>query len=490
MERVMGRVIGIQHRIKQSAAGEARPTILAIRGGGTGIQKLADEMNELDWALGIYPVVYRDAIATDNPAEFHQHHVKYRRLKKDEDIGKLPKHQLKREGGKTWLVATKVPAAYDGLQPGDTVAMVLGGSGDRFAYALAKRAEEIGAKLLRVPPIILKGWRDREHEDNQKEDADILADMAQEHPEDFYVIEPRDRKLILIREALRARTDAMKARIACEQRLRQQVIGRIFCGDNGLYPEGGIEILYDREKANDVIYQNLLQEEKRREKELTSAVEDLEIYQEVFKPIEGCGVMIAARLISAIQDIRRFATDAKLKAFCGVHLIEKEFARKRRGRVANWHSDARQALYLMGDQMNRRPNSVWGQKLLGYKKHFREVHPEKEGKKYSDMHIHRMATWRTLTKFVEWLFKAWWALEKKETVPAFIPKSKTPKTDAPKKEAAVAPTSTREPSQPKKSKCSTRGKAKPEKETVMFHTGGTMGISKHRKSGYDSGRKK
>jgi transposase len=409
-----GRIIGIQHRIKQSAEGEARPTILSIQQPGvvaSHILKLATGMDELDFVLGIYPTVFRDATIEDNLTEFHAHHVKYRRLKKGEDIGKYPENLLRREGGKNWFVAAKVPDKFDGLRPNDAVSMVLGGSGDRFAFALARRAEEIGAKILRVPPFILKGWRDEHYKTNGKEDAEILAEMIQEYPGDFYVIEPRDRNLILVREALRARTDAMKARIACEQRLRQQIIGRVFCESKGLYPEGGIEILYDQEKANDVIYQNLTQEEKRREKDLTAAVEVLEVYQSIFKPIEGCGVMIAARLISAIQDIRRFATDAKLKAFCGVHLIEKEFARKRRGRVANWHNEARQALYLLGDQFNRRPNSVWGQKLLEYKKHFRREHPEKVDKKYSDMHIHRMAIWRTLTKFVEWLHREWRQLE-------------------------------------------------------------------------------
>jgi len=482
----MGRVIGIQHRIKQSVAGEARPTILVIKDEETTIQKLADEMSELDWALGTYPVAYRDAKGTDNLDDFHHHHVKFRRLKREEELGKYPEHHWKLDG-KTWLVASKVPAAFDGLQSGDTVAMALGGSGDRFAYALAKRAEKIGAKILRLPPFILKEWQDEAHMGDEKENAVILANLALDHPEDFYVVEPRDRKLILIREALRARTDSMKSRIACEQRLRQQVIGRIFCGENGLYPEGGIEILYDQEKANDVIYQNLTQEEKRRGKELSSAVEDLEIYQKVFKPIEGCGVMIAARLISAVQDIRRFATDTKLKAFCGVHLIEKEFARKRRGRVANWHGDARQALYLLGDQFNRRPSSFWGQRLLHYKKHFRAVHPEKEGNKYSDIHIHRMAIWRTLTKFVEWLFKEWWKMEKKDTATPSVRKPAEPK-----KETAIASSSTRKPSQSKKEtiKRSASKKDEPKRETVMVHSGGTMGISKHRKSGFDSNREK
>jgi hypothetical protein len=135
----------------------------------------------------------------------------------------------------------------------------------------------------------------------------------------------------------------------------------------------------------------------------------------------------------AIGDIRRFATDAKLKAFCSVHVLgDGRFARKRSGEVANWHPEARQALYLLTDQFNRRPNSVWGQKLLEYKARLRAAHPDvlcqqcggkwddcqhqkSHKRKYSDGHIHQMALWRTATKFVEWLFREWWKLERGTT---------------------------------------------------------------------------
>ncbi len=45
------------------------------------------------------------------------------------------------------------------------------------------------------------------------------------------------------------------------------------------------------------------------------------------------------------------------------------------------------------------------------------VHPEvvetEAGKKrYTKGHIHKMAVQRTLTKFVEWLWREWWKLEK------------------------------------------------------------------------------
>ncbi len=226
--------------------------------------------------------------------------------------------------------------------------------------------------------------------------------------------------LIRVREAYFARTEAMKARIGCEQRLRQRFIGRVFLTEN-MYPEGRLEDEYDSLKANDKILQALLQEERRREAELKQAVRRLTVWEEIFEPLEGVGEMIAARLVVAIGDIRRFKTDAQLKKFCGVHVLpDGKFVRRRSGEVANWHPEARQALYLLGDQFNRRPESVWGKKLREYKRRFREKYPEpvetpgaggRKVKKYTDGHIHKMATWRTITKFVEWLHHEWSRLE-------------------------------------------------------------------------------
>ncbi len=299
-----------------------------------------------------------------------------------------------------------------GLEPEDSLVMVLGGSGDNFAYALANRGQAIRASVFRIPPFVLANTlgKDRDKED----DAIQLARLAIQSPSLFYQVTKRDMDVIWLRECLRARIDAMKARIACEQRLNQHMIGGIFCSPDGQYPEGKIEQHFDSLKANDTIYQALLKEEKARERELTKACEILEIYRKIFKPVEGCGPMIASRLIGAIIDIRRFETEAKLRAFCGVHLRDGQFPRRRNNQIANWHNDCRQALFLLGDQFNRRPGSVWGQKLLAAKEKYRSTHPEvvvENGKKrYTPGHIHRMATWYTLGKFAEWLFGEWWKL--------------------------------------------------------------------------------
>jgi hypothetical protein len=340
-------------------------------------------------------------------------HIKWRKLRDNENKETFCKSLLKRFG-KKWFVATKVPDQYDGLKAGDTVAMILGGSGDRLSFALSRRGEDIGARIFRIPAFQLKCRRKAESKDD---DAVLLANLVQSNPDFFYLTRPRDRSIILVIEHFRARMETMKARIACEQRIFSNLTGGIFCREDGNFPEGGIEEMFNEAKANDQILGALVKEENKRMAELDAALEALDIYQQLFKNLDGVGSAIAGRLIAAIQDIRRFPTDSQLKAFCGVHVLpDGRFPRRRNGEVANWQPDARQALYLLGDQFNRRPNSEWGKRLRGYKVALRQKHPEvvsAEGKKrYGDGHIHKMALWRTLTKFVEWLHREWWKLER------------------------------------------------------------------------------
>ncbi|MBU6431025.1 MAG: transposase [Patescibacteria group bacterium] len=301
-----------------------------------------------------------------------------------------------------------MPSSYDGLRAGDTVVSMLGGSGRKMIFALSRKAERIGAKVLCVSSGLLNKFR----EGDKEKDAENLAKLFVKQPSLFHEVTIKDRELILLREKLDARTDAMKARIACEQRLAQRIIGNIFCSEENLYPEGKLEDLFDQEKASDKIFQSLFAEEKARGKELTACVSAMDVYKNIFEPIEGCGPMIASRIIASIGDIRRFEGNvARFKAYCGVHLRDGQFARRRNNEAANWSNEIRQAMYLLAEQFNKRPDSTWGLRLREIKEKIRVAHPEAVGengkKKYTPMHIHRMAKWRTLTKFAEKLFKEW-----------------------------------------------------------------------------------
>lgn len=408
------RVIGISHRVKQTAAGEARPTMVSIIDNGAQIElALETEQDELDFLLGKFPVSWRKANL--------------------DEISSLPKHHIRIKKSKGEDVV-HVPDTYSGLAHGDRVAMVLGGSGDRFAAALSRRGEEIGATVHRIPPAKLKVAREACGMEKSNDHNLLMMSLNGVLASEFVLCGPRDRDLIRLSEAFAARMEAQAARIACGNRFRQRFIGKIFLTEEGNFPEGAIEDIYDAETASDVILAALEKEETKRNAELARVLKALPVYNELFLPIKGVGPRIAAGIITAIGDIRRFETKDKLRAFAGCHVFgpdgEKtppgtkgtgqngKFVRRTRGKVANWHSDLRQTLYLLGDQFNRNPASPWGVKLREYKVKFRAKHPEpvktEKGTKYTDGHIHKMATWRTLTKFLDWLYREWRKVEERE----------------------------------------------------------------------------
>ncbi|OGY31269.1 MAG: hypothetical protein A2805_01225 [Candidatus Andersenbacteria bacterium RIFCSPHIGHO2_01_FULL_46_36] len=547
------RFIGIRHRRKATKEGEARPTTVAIQTReGVQVYDLETETHELDFLLHRFPVEWRDLASTEEevvwfhkdnaPDGVRRDHCKWRTLKKEEKVDGLNPNHLRRilnsKGLPVAQLLTKVPTKFDGLEKGDVVGMVLGGSGDRFAAALSRQGEEIGATVWRIPPFALLALRGDVSKD---EDHLTLARLVEENQNSFYLLRRRDRAGIRVKEALAIRQDAMKARIGCEQRMLQALVGSIFLTQEGRFPEGVVEDEFDKIKANDAIYQGLLAEEARRDKEMEKAVKTLEIWGAIFDKITGCGPRITAGIIAPIGDIRRFwvepdpqamqrlyersqdlerqgmleedkvhvagrsagktpfqilqmtrswqqqngkpmevqlLTEAiachherhllrvkamqkgmgKFKKFCGVHCTaEGKFPRRRAGEVANWNPNVRQALYLLGDQFNRRPGSHWGKELLKWKGILREKHSnvecstcgvpwdqcKKQGvaivgplptelaelglpadvgvlkgrhsKRYTDGHIHKMAIWRTLSKFVEHLFKVWSRIEKEQS---------------------------------------------------------------------------
>lgn len=456
------RFIGVAHRVKvivkKGEPAESKPTKVCIRENNKARAfELETETDELDFILGRYPVKLRKVADDEDIGEFPAHQVKWRTTEEGEELSGRHESQVKRDKkGKAISVATDVPAKFDGLREDDAIGFVLSGSGNRLAYAASRRAEEIGATAFHLPGFKLRQWRPDNMKDKTDSDHELMAELLETAPAEFYQLEPRDRDLVAQREAYTARIQAMKARMATDLRLRAHFMGQVFCNPDGRYPEGTIELAYEAMRANDAIYMAVEAEEKKREKELKKATEKLEVFQRLFASIEGLGWSIASRIIAVIGDIRQFETDAKLKAYCGVHVLpDGRFPRRRNNELANWRPDCRQAMYLLGDQFNRRPDSVWGKKLREYKAKFRETHPypvvvvkgkgevpdrlyelvpdlyehdKKTGvytiqtddgevkvkgvKRYGNGHIHRMATWRTLTKFVEWLHREWWKLER------------------------------------------------------------------------------
>jgi len=398
------RYIGIQHRVKRTTEGEARPTMVSIREGDFIEEiKLETEQDEFDFLLDHLPTAWRVIEDGEDISHIPQRHIHLRKSKKPDETVKY------------------IPTTYEGLHTGDVVGMVLGGSGDYFAAALSKKLEILGTgNVLRIPPNRLKEKRGDTTKDG---DHSLLMKLVHDEPDLFYPVTLKDRDLIRVSGCFKDRVEAQKARIAAENRLRQRVIGQIFLSEEGGYPEGELEDLFKQRKANNVIVSSLIQEEKEADKRLRHAVQRLAVWEHIFEPIQGMGEVIAAGIISQVVDIRRFSKASKLVAYCGVHVLpDDRFPRKRHGTVANWDNEARQRLYLFGDQCVKQANGEWGKYLRAAKVRLRERHPvpvigENGKKKYTDGHIHKMAIWRTLTRFTEWLYREWTKLESDNATP-------------------------------------------------------------------------
>ncbi|MES3031069.1 MAG: transposase [Patescibacteria group bacterium] len=415
---IIGRTIGIRHRVKRTADGEASPTLICIREGEKEqSHELDTEQEEMDFLLGRCPIKYRACTPEEDISTFPVHHVQWRAAEQ-EDVGVL-RHasQCRYAVGEILSeVASKVPSHYIGIKAGDTVAMVLGGSGDYFAFALSAKLSKMNGAVLRIPPVKLQTYRGEVKKDG---DAVLLARLASSHTDDFYPTEIRDRRVIIIRCQYQDWVTAMQARIACEQRLWARHIGLTFCSEEGGFPEGTLQKEFEARKANDPILQNLQLEEARADKALKKAVEALDVWKEVFDGIPGIGHRIAARLIHSVIDIRRFPTETKLCAYLGVHVLKDgKFPRRRKGGTSNWQPEGRQALYLLAEQLVRQKDrTAWGAYFLKRKAALRDIHPVEvldtgTGKKrYTKGHIHKMAIWRTLTRFTEFLYREWKKVE-------------------------------------------------------------------------------
>ena len=94
-----GRIIGVQHRKKQTKEGEARPTILWIEDGAStegssGVQiELQDDLAELDFVHGKLPTLWRAVATGENLTGIELHHIHFRGK-----IGQQFDHQ-RRPGG-------------------------------------------------------------------------------------------------------------------------------------------------------------------------------------------------------------------------------------------------------------------------------------------------------------------------------------------------------------------------------------------------------
>ncbi|MBI2054108.1 MAG: hypothetical protein HYT36_02140 [Candidatus Staskawiczbacteria bacterium] len=454
----MARIVAIMHRVKKTREGVAKPTMVAIKENDNIIvYQLKTETDEYDFSKARFSVEWRKVGQDEkiqwfdkekNPGGIRPHQCQWEILTKVEEMkGINPDHIriLKNKKRAEKLVA--LPVKFDGLKKEDKVVTIFGGSGYIFAGKLSIEGDRVGACVYCLSPQELAARRGGD----KKEDHLNIVKIFEEMPYLFHGIRPVDRGIIRAREALSLRQAAQEQRKKRQQQVWHSLKGRVFLDEEGNYGEleGELPEVYKEAQEKDVILQNLWKQEEEAEKGLKKSVQGLPVWEKIFKDIEGCGERIAAGILTSIGDIRRFMAPngkARLKAFCGAHVMfggkygdrpkERQFPRRRKGigEKANWSPEARQSLYLLAEQFNRRPDTEWGRKLFEYKMYLWQKYPqpieaagnsdeplengENDGnepgkkKRYTKGHLLKMALRHTITKFVEWVYKEWVKLEK------------------------------------------------------------------------------
>ena len=151
---------------------------------------------------------------------------------------------------------------------------------------------------------------------------------------------------------------------------REQFVAKLGlekCLAGSLIPRNDVRKLFGiiiEAMTEDAVMSPFLVSMKETVKEIKTRLAADKIHEAVFAPLPGCGPLIAARIMANIVDIRRFETPAALKAYAGYHHFEDgSRARRRAGKVSNWSTELKQAVYLWTQQTIKLTSSPWRAKL-------------------------------------------------------------------------------------------------------------------------------
>ena len=116
---------------------------------------------------------------------------------------------------------------------------------------------------------------------------------------------------------------------------------------------------------------------------------------------------LAAQLIAQIDDIGKFSNVSKLWRFAGLAVINGKAERNQPGEKSHKNGRLRAVCYLISEQFIKQQTPLYVDIYYQEKARLHELHPEPEGKQYTDGHLHNMAMRKTVKIFMQHLWLIW-----------------------------------------------------------------------------------
>ncbi len=360
---------------------------------------------------------------------------------------------------------SEVPAEYDGLMQGDTVLATMGGSGGTYVQALARQARTIGARVLHISPIRVKYYRMAKYGDLEltkdgevtlvgkvrllsrqltklgegigeadvvnliamreelrtlsakaeamrEKDAEHLIELYAERPDLFLPVMTFHAAFTYAGECFRVFIRAQEARKAEQLRLIAQAKAALYTHPEGIYPVGGIASYTEAYLEGNVALSALRTAENEDKKRLEKALADsrLERLMEMYKEEFGFfGPRLFGALCAKVGTFARFKDEWAWNKYVGTH-VNDDGTFVRRGRGLGDDS-VRQEIWLMVTNVIKKSNLPWRPKYDTHKANIRVQYPlkvidPKTGKsRWSDIHVHKTAMWKTATDIALALWK-------------------------------------------------------------------------------------
>ena len=143
-------------------------------------------------------------------------------------------------------------------------------------------------------------------------------------------------------------------------------------------------------------------------KEMKKELENYPIW-EWLKPIKGINCATAAGLIASVNDIGRFECVGSLWSYFALDVVDGHAPRREKGKEYNKHLKGKSLILgIIGDSFIKQRTPHYRDIYDNEKIKQRKLHPEavptgnKTGfkKKYTDMHVHRMAIRKMMKRFI------------------------------------------------------------------------------------------